>query len=109
MSIFRRAAGRDSNEAAIVDALVAAGASVTRLSAEGVPDLLVGIAGRTYLLEVKHLSATGRTVRRTSQGKRPDADGRTAAQAAWWAAWRGAPPVIVRTPAEALAAIGATP
>lgn len=109
MSIHRRAARRDSNEDAIVDALIAAGASVTRLSAEGVPDLLVGIAGQTYLLEVKHLSSTGRTVRRTSQGKRPDAEGRTSAQVAWWASWRGAPPVIVRTPAEALAAIGAAP
>ena len=30
-------------------------------------------------------------------------------QLAWRGGWRGAPPVIVRTPAEALAAIGATP
>lgn len=108
MSIHRRAAGRDSNEPDIVAALEAAGASVTRLSAEGVPDLLVGYRGASHLLEVKHLSATGKTVRRTSQGKRPDAEGRTKAQADWWAAWRGSPPVIVRTPAEALAAIGAT-
>ena len=107
MSLNRRAAARDSNEGEIVDALEAVGASVTRVSQEGVPDLLVGYQGRTHLLEVKHLSATGKTVRRTSGGKRPDAEGRTKAQADWWAAWRGATPVIVRTPAEALAAIGA--
>lgn len=109
MSIHRRAVGRDSNEAEIVAALRAAGASVTPLSAEGVPDLLVGYRGATYLLEVKHLSPTGRTVLRTSRGQRPDARGLTAAQQLWWSVWTGAAPVIVRTPAEALAAIGATP
>lgn len=108
MSIHRRAAGRDSNEAEIVAALRAAGATVTALSAAGVPDLLVGYAGATHLLEVKHLSSTGRTVRRTSGGCRPDERGLTTEQQAWWAAWSGAAPVIVRTPAEALAAIGAT-
>lgn len=107
MSPPRRAAARDSNEPDIATALEAVGASVTRLSQKGLPDLLVGWRGTTHLLEVKHLSATGKTVRRTSGGKRPDAEGRTQAQADWWGAWRGAAPVIVRTPAEALAAIGA--
>lgn len=105
----RRAARRDDNEPEIVSALVAVGASVTLVSIDGVPDLLVGFQGRTYQLEVKHLSATGKTVRRTSGGRRPDERGLTQDQQDWWAAWRGTPPVIVRTPAEALAAIGATP
>lgn len=51
MSINRYAARRDENEQAVVDALEAAGASVTRL---GQPmDLLVGYQGRNTLLEVK--------------------------------------------------------
>lgn len=109
MTIHRRAARRDSNEVEIVRALIAAGASVTHLSGvDGLPDLLVGYQGRTVLLEVKHLSPTGKTVRQTSGGRRPDERGLTGDQQDWWAAWRGASPVIVRTPAEALAAIGAT-
>lgn len=42
MSVNRRAAKRDSVEAEIIKALIAAGCSVQRLSAKGVPDLLVG-------------------------------------------------------------------
>ena len=111
MSIHRRAARRDQNEDAIVAALEAAGASVTRIGAEGVPDLLCGYAGATYLLEVKApLGARGGVHSNSHSLKSRGGDGvRTAAQVAWWAAWRGAPPVIVRTPAEALAAIGAVP
>ena len=46
---------RDANEPEIIEALEQIGCSVMRLD---IPcDLLVGIAGRTYLLEVK--SATG--------------------------------------------------
>lgn len=107
MSLHRRAARRDSNEAEIVAALLAAGASVTYLSGvDGLPDLLAGFQGRTYLLEVKHLTPTGKTLRQTSGGKRPDERGLTEDQQDWWAAWKGGEPVIVRTPAEALAAIG---
>lgn len=104
---MRRAANRDASEAAIVAALRGVGASVTLLSQDGVPDLLVGWRGETFLLEVKTASSTGRTVRKTSGGERPDERGLTRAQQVWWAAWTGRPPVIVRTPAEALAAIGA--
>ena len=47
MSYGRRAARRDDNEAAIVEALRAVGASVEILgNGDGVPDLLVGYAGR---------------------------------------------------------------
>lgn len=108
MSIHRRAARRDNNEVQIVAALTAAGASVTHLSAPGVPDLLVGYRGATLLLEVKtELGPQGG--RRGGGASRPSAGGDgtySRDQLAWRAAWRGAPPVTVRTPAEALAAIG---
>jgi Holliday junction resolvase len=53
---MRRGAGgkrRDANERSIVAALRAAGATVEQLSAPDLPDLLVGHAGKNYLLEVK--------------------------------------------------------
>lgn len=50
---MRRAARRDANEAAIVDALTACGATIVRVSGEGVPDLLVHFQGRWIPLEVK--------------------------------------------------------
>lgn len=100
MSLHRRAARRDDNEAAIVEALTAAGASVTPISAKGAPDLLVGYRGKTRLMEVKRAAGPRGG---TSRGEL------TADQIAWRAAWQGEPPVIVRTPAEALAAIGAAP
>ncbi len=111
MSIHRRAARRDANEAAIVAALIAAGASVTHLSVAGAPDLLVGAAGRTVLIEVKRERGP-RGGKRGGGRSRPGMGGDgelTADQIAWRAEWRGEPPVIVRTPAEALAAIGAAP
>ena len=110
MSVHRRAARRDSNEVDIVRALEAAGASVTYMGAPGVPDLLVGYAGHTHLLEVKQpLGPAGG--KRGGGSTRPGQGGDgvlSADQLAWWQEWRGASPVIVRTPAEALAAIGAT-
>lgn len=101
MSIHRRDAKRDLNEAPIVEALTAAGASVTRLSDKGVPDLLVGFAGRTRLLEVKAPKQV--THRRAGEG------GLTEDQRGWWATWLGEPPMIVHTPEEALRAIGVQP
>ena len=44
---------RDGNEKAIVEALEALGATVTRLGDAGVPDLLVAYRGETLLIEVK--------------------------------------------------------
>jgi hypothetical protein len=111
--MIRRAARRDDNEVEIVRALEAAGASVTYLSAEGCPDLLVGYAGRTVLLEVKQpLGPKGGNVGRGRGASRVSAGGDgtlSADQLAWWQAWKGSPPVIVRTPEEALAAIGVEP
>lgn len=100
MSLHRRDAKRDANEAPIVEALRAAGASVERLSGPDLPDLLVGWQGANVLLEVKR-----------EAGKRGGTSNRKLlpGQVAWRDAWRGRPPVIVRTPEEALAAIGATP
>ena len=56
--IPRHAAKRDANEAEIIAALELCGASVVRLSQKGVPDLLIGYRGRTFLAEVK--SASGK-------------------------------------------------
>jgi hypothetical protein len=93
----RRAAKRDANEPEIVSALRAVGATVTMLSAEGVPDLLVGYLSETYLLEVK-----------APRGPKGGTGGAlTYEQVDWWGSWEGRPPVIVRTVDEALAAIGA--
>lgn len=103
---FARAKRRDDNEPEVVAALVAAGAVVTRVDGDGVPDLLVGFKGRTFLLEVKlpRGARGGLTRHRDHEGGRGDL---TAAQVKWWDAWTGAPAHVVRTPAEALAAIGA--
>ncbi len=98
---------RDRNERAIVDALRAYGASVTQIDAAGVPDLLVGFAGRTYLLEVKIDESRGKLGGSTRPGEGGNGT-LTAAQIKWWAAWKGDPPTVVRTVAEALAAIGCT-
>ena len=51
MSIWRKAAKRDSAEPAIVAALRKMGASVAQMSKP--VDLAVGFRGRTYLAEVK--------------------------------------------------------
>jgi hypothetical protein len=88
---MRRAAKVDATQAAIVEALRAAGAIVVSLAAlgGGCPDLLVWRDDRAWLLEVK--SRNGRL---------------TPAQERWLAAWRGPSVHVVRTPAEALAAVG---
>lgn len=91
---------RDECEREIVKALRAAGASVEQLDGRP-PDLLVGYRGQTFLLECKdEHGVQGRGMKRTKSGLRPSQD-------EWWAAWRGAAPIVVTTPHEALAAIGA--
>ena len=52
---MRRAARTDANQEAIVKALRSVGASVQSLAAlgAGTPDLVVGLRGVNYLLEVK--------------------------------------------------------
>lgn len=92
---------RDDNERAIVVALRKVGASVQAIDATGVPDLLVGYKGATYLLEVKQL------VGRPGVGMRKTTSGLRESQDAWFAAWRGRAPAIVTTAHEALIAIGA--
>lgn len=84
----------DSNQSAIVTALRAVGATVVDLSAvgRGVPDLLVGFRGQTYLLEVKNKLGRNRT---------------TADQEVFYEWWRGTPAVIVYTTDDALKAIDA--
>lgn len=96
---MRRAAHRDKAEPAIVTALEAVGASVTKLSAKGVPDLLVGFHGVTFLLEVK-----------TPKASKGGNNGLTnAGQSEWRAAWRGGVVHVVETPEQALRAIGVMP
>lgn len=82
---MRRAAKRDDNEEAIVDALRQMGASVTRLSQKGVPDLLIGARGCTYLAEIKE-----------RKGKlTPD-------QMAWQTDWRGSEVAVLRSVDQAV-------
>lgn len=81
----RRRAKVDANQTTIVDALRCCGASVTSLAAvgKGVPDLLVGHAGRTALLEVKNKDLP------------PSARGLTIDQQIWHAEWRGGTLAVV--------------
>jgi Holliday junction resolvase len=91
----RHARKRDDNEPEIVEAFEALGCSVTRLDGKGVPDLLVGMRGRTWLVEVKcPLGPRGGLPTRNATG------GLTEDQVDWWKAWRGEMPIIVRTIAE---------
>ena len=82
----------DNTQADIVAALRAAGVSVATPShaGQGSPDLVCGRQGRTVLLEVK-----------TEPGSRLTPD-----EQEWHWAWFGGPLVVVRTPAEALWAMG---
>ena len=88
---MRKQGRRDTNHAAIVNALRYAGCSVLDLGAlgGGAPDLLVGRGLRDQLLEVK------------SPGEKPNK-----AQQAWHNTWKGRPVIIVRTIEEALTVMG---
>ena len=90
---MRWAAKVDANQAEIVDALRQVGASVLVLSrvGQGCADLAAGIRGETFFLEVK-----------TDKGKL------TPAEREFMDEWRGHY-AIVRTPEEALRAIGVMP
>lgn len=85
---MRRAAKVDATQSAIVAALRKAGCQVQSLAAigKGVPDLLAGRAMKLWLLECK-----------TGNGDL------TPAQRKWHALW---PVHVVRTPDEALRAVG---
>jgi len=86
----RHNARRDANESEIVEALQWQGALVTRLNGAGVPDLLCGMGGRLFLLEVKNPATRWRL---------------TPEESAWHAAWEGYPVAVVQTPQEAIDAL----
>lgn len=69
----------DANQTAVVAALRAAGATVQHLHAvgQGCPDLLIGINGRNFLVEVK------------DGAKPPSAQRLNPDQEAWHREWRG--------------------
>lgn len=92
MSIHRKAPKRDRNEREIIEVLTSIGASVTQLSGKGVPDLLIGFRGVTYLAEVK-----------SKRGKLTDD------QTSWRADWQGGPVSVIRNLDDALVLIGAVP
>lgn len=71
-----RARNVDANQRAVVEALRAAGATVQHLHevGQGCPDLLIGFAGKNYLVEVKNAAAGGSL---------------NAEQVKWHRAWRG--------------------
>jgi hypothetical protein len=83
----------DKNQNEIVHALRQVGATVILLheAGEGIPDLLIGFMGDTYLMEVK--SKTGKLNER---------------QKLWHSDWRGHPVSIVRSIDDALKAIKVT-
>jgi Holliday junction resolvase len=85
-----RKARVDVNQNEIVLALRQIGCTVILLHkvGSGVPDLLVGFRGITYLLEVKQ--AKGKT---------------NLLQEQWYAQWNGRAPNVVRTIDEAIAAV----
>jgi hypothetical protein len=92
---MRRAARVDENQENVVKALRAVGATVQTLAAvgKGVPDLLVGYQGQTFLLEVK-------------DGKKPPSERRlTEDQLVWHGAWRGGPLAVVDSVDAALRVI----
>ena len=80
----------DSNHAEILDAFRQMGCSVVdlRLQGGGVPDTLVGFRGRDRMVEVK------------PPGKSP-----TANQESFYAAWRGARPLVIHSVEEAAQAV----
>lgn len=87
MSLHRRAARRDANEPAIIDALRECGALVIPISAEGFADLVAYYQGEIYLLEVKTKKGTLTDAQKVVHGD-----------------W---PIHVVRSPEDALKMIGA--
>jgi hypothetical protein len=89
---------RDANHAEIVNAFRAAGATAVDLGSVGggLPDVLLGIAGRTGLAEIKNPQRRTRGDNASKTLKR---------QKEFREAWRGTPVFVVWTVAEALAAV----
>ena len=100
-----RPSKRDDNEREIILALRIVGAKVQQLDGTGIPDLLVAYSGQLFLLEVKDPSKANGQASKRSSSKWPEL---TPAQVRWWSAWDAkCMPVIVRSPNDALAAVGA--
>jgi hypothetical protein len=95
MLYMRRASKVDDNHAEVVKALRKIGAKVVDLSrvGGGVPDLLVGIAGKWLLIEVKDGAKTASRRRLTP------------AQARWHLEHAGLPAFVVTSPHEAIRAV----
>ncbi len=95
---MRRAANRDHGHSAIVAALRKAGCSVASWGTDGAPDLVVGRAQVTYLLEVKDpIGPKGGTSR--------DGQQLNDRQLRWHRNWNGHVDVV-RSVQEALEAVG---
>lgn len=58
---------RDLNEKAIVDALRAIGADVTRVSGPGAPDVIARYRGQLYAFEIKSQKGTQTEAQRETQ------------------------------------------
>ncbi len=82
----------------IVTALRKCGASVSLIQGEGVPDLLVGFRGVTYLVEVKKPLGPKGGASMSGQALRPS-------QVVWRSTWRGAQALVIRSVEDALDAI----
>lgn len=100
MSRFAR--HKDTAHRPTVIALRAAGASVQALDVKDGPDLLVGRAGATWLMEVKTIATRTEKdgYQRTRKGKK------SAGQETWHSTWKGGPVCTVYGPEEALMKIG---
>jgi len=98
---------RDANEATIVIALRAVGASVLHLDGKGVPDLLVGYEGKTHLLEVKNPNQAGQPGAKRGEKRIKGRGVLTAEQVRAFGAWKGSTIHQVINSDEALVAIGA--
>ncbi len=86
----------DSNHGQIVTALRAVGATVQSLASvgKGCPDILVGINGRNWLMEIK------------DGDKSPSRQSLTAEEVIWHNEWKGKVSIVTDVK-QALAAIGA--
>jgi len=95
---MRRAAKVDENQAEIVAALRKVGCTVQSLAAigNGCPDLLVGVAGKTLLMEVKD----GKKVK-SKQALTPD-------QLVWHGVWQGGALAVVDSIDSAIRMVNTT-
>ena len=87
--------GKDANHETIVREFMRSGADVVNLSTlgKGVPDILIGFAGFSQLVEIKLPAKAGlKPSRKTLLSLR---------QKGWHNSWRGRSPVVIRTPEEA--------